>query len=279
MNDATDSRTAECFSNSWNNVFNPSVYTFEQFKDWISPWDPEEMNDCSIIELGVGSGALLYHFTKFNTKSLTGIDLGSSVRTAKHLLGKKAKILQRDATDSISLFKELGAFDRTYCIGVLHHLNNPEEGVETLIKLTKPGGKFHGWVYASEGNFLIRILVDPIRNFSNKLNWKITKYCIAMPLSIPFYIYSKFCLFFFTFSKINLPVPLFKYMLWVGKRGFKFHHHVAFDQLVTPVTHYITRNRINSWLDDPRIDPSSKYIIFRNGNSWKFGGTITSNYE
>ena len=78
-------------------------------------------------------------------------------------------------------------------------------------------------------------------------------------------------------SKLKFKIPLFHYMLWIGKCGFKFHHHVAFDQLVTPVTHYISKRRIESWLDDPRIDQSSKYIIFRNGNGWKFGGTITIN--
>ena len=46
----------------------------KQFKEWILPWEPEDVKDCSKIKLGVGSGALLYHFTKFNTKSLIGID-------------------------------------------------------------------------------------------------------------------------------------------------------------------------------------------------------------
>ena len=275
--DSSNWETAKCFSNSWNNVYNPSVYTFDQFTEWIFPWDPEDFKNFSVLELGVGSGALLYHFTKFQTKSLTGIDLGSSVKTASNLLGNKALILQRDATDTLGLFQELGSFDRCYCIGVLHHLTHPEKGFESMIKLTKSGGQFHGWVYAREGNFVIRFFVDPIRKISSRLPWWFTKYFIALPLTVPFFLYSKFCFFVFLLSKLKFKIPLFHYMLWIGKCGFKFHHHVAFDQLVTPVTHYISKRRIESWLDDPRIDQSSKYIIFRNGNGWKFGGTITIN--
>jgi hypothetical protein len=63
-------------------------------------------------------------------------------------------------------------------------------------------------------------------------------------------------------------------MLWISKRNFSFHHHVAFDQLVTPMTHYITKERVLKWLSDDRVDPDSTYLEFRNKNGWKFGGKI-----
>ena len=51
-----------------------------------------------------------------------------------------------------------------------------------------------------------------------------------------------------------------------------FFHHVAFDQLVTPKTHYISRATVDSFLRHPDVDPESVYVVRRNGNSWKFGG-------
>jgi hypothetical protein len=52
-----------------------------------------------------------------------------------------------------------------------------------------------------------------------------------------------------------------------------FFRHVAFDQLVTPQTIYIEKTTIESWLKlNNRVNQKSTYIIFRNGNSWKFGG-------
>ena len=69
------------------------------------------------------------------------------------------------------------------------------------------------------------------------------------------------------------------YMLWISERDFAFHHHVAFDQLVTPVTHYIHRETVAKWLQHPRVDPASTYIILRNGNGWKFGGKVREDVE
>jgi len=271
-----DQETADKFANSWNNVYDASVYSHDQFLDWIAPWSAAMVKGQSVMELGCGSGALLTHLTSFEPASLIGVDLGSSVNRAKQLLGDKATIEIGDLTDRQDLIQRFGRQDFVYSIGVLHHLTEPEKGVESLLSLTKPGGSFHGWVYAHEGNFIVRSFVDPLRLLVNHLPWWINKYLVAFPLSIPFFIHSKFCKLLSLFLGENLPLPLFRYMLWISKRDFKFHHHVAFDQLVTPMTHYIKRERVASWLSNPRIDPASIYIEFRNSNGWKFGGKLKS---
>ena len=69
-------------------------------------------------------------------------------------------------------------------------------------------------------------------------------------------------------------LPLRDYSLWIARREFAFFRHVAFDQLVTPQTAYIRREEIERWLAQvPGIAAGSGYVILRNGNSWKFGGT------
>ncbi len=271
---SVDQETADKFANSWNNVYDASVYTHEQFLDWISPWTVESVSDESVMELGCGSGAILTHLKTFNPKTITGIDLGSSIETAKKLLQEDATIEAGDLTDHKDLESRFGQQDRVYSIGVLHHLTEPEKGVESLLSLTKPGGSFHGWVYAHEGNFIVRAFVDPLRKVVNHLPWWFNKYLVALPLSVPFLMVSKT---YRALSKIlgeDLPLPLFRYMLWISKRNLSFHHHVAFDQLVTPMTHYIKKQRVETWLSDSRVDPDSTYLEFRNGNGWKFGGKI-----
>jgi SAM-dependent methyltransferase len=269
---SVDQKTADSFANSWNNVYDPSVYTEEQFLDWIDPWNKERIEGKSVMELGCGSGALLVHMQHLKPGKLIGLDLGSSVNTAKNLLGDAAQIEQGDLTDSSSILERFGQQDFCYSIGVLHHLTNPKDGYDSLLKCTKPGGHFHGWVYAHEGNAVVRYFVDPIRKIANCLPWFFNKFFIALPLSIPFFLYSKFCSLLAKASSPNLPLPMMSYMLWIGKRNFSFHHHVAFDQLVTPMTHYIPKATVEQWLNDPQVDPDSVYIIFRNANSWKFGG-------
>ena len=86
-------------------------------------------------------------------------------------------------------------------------------------------------------------------------------------------------------ARSSRALPLYEYSLWIAQREFAFFRHVAFDQLVTPQTAYLDRPTIERWLRaNPRIAPDSTYVIMRNGNSWKFGGTramrfLLVNYE
>src|SRR5204862_1465790 len=96
---------------------------------------------------------------------------------------------------------------------------------------------------------------------------------VATPLVVPYFIYARL-LHRFRRLKLLGALPLFDYSLWIAPRDFAFFRHVAFDQLVTPQTNYLDRPTIASWLDDSRIVPESRYLVFRNANSWKFGGRI-----
>jgi hypothetical protein len=132
------------------------------------------------------------------------------------------------------------------------------------------GGRFHCWVYAHEGNAVIRWIVDPIRKVASVLPWWFTKYFLATPLVAPYFVYAK--ILRAVQWKVLHGLPLYDYSLWIAQRGFSFFRHVAFDQLVTPQTTYFRRATIESWLEDERVRKGSSYVIFRNGNSWKFGG-------
>ncbi len=265
-----DQKTAEAFANSWNNLPSGSVYTNEQFEDWFYPITQKDIEGKEILELGCGNGSLLTHLPLWKPKKITGIDLGASILSCEKNMRETKfgnfEIIQHDLTT----FHNNNGYDLVYCIGVLHHLKNPFDGFKAVVKNVKSGGKIHCWVYAKEGNAVIIYIVDPIRKLASKLPWWFTKYFIATPLVIPYFLYAKIISKFEFFRKF----PLYEYSCWIAKREFSFFRHVAFDQLVTPQTTYISKQTIKAWLDEfPEIDKSSRYIIFRNGNSWKFGGT------
>lgn len=264
----SDNITASAFANSWNNLPTGSVYTFDQFEDWMSPLHFKDFENKRILELGCGNGSLLVHLTQYTPKEIVGVDLGSSVRSAEknlQLTGyKEFKILK----DDITTFSFEDPFDVVYSIGVLHHMKSPLDGLRSALRNTKNGGKFHCWVYAKEGNALVRYLVEPIRFIASKLPWFINKFLIATPLAFIYYFYAHIIV------KARLSfMPLYEYSKWICKREFLFFRHVAFDQLVTPQTAFLSKQDVQKMLDAiPEIDKDSTYIIFRNGNSWKFGG-------
>ena len=266
-----DKKTADAFATSWNNLPLGSVYTEDQFVDWMAPLTSRDIENKRVLELGCGSGSLMVHMAAWQPTYLEGVDLGDSVASAEQNLSLTPFKNWKVTKDDLTTFKSSG-FDLVYCIGVLHHLKNPKDGFDSVVRNTVPGGKFHCWVYAREGNGVIVYIVDPIRKVASRLPWWFTKYFLATPLVVPFYVYAKLLNFLPKCSWLK-HLPLYEYSLWIAKRNFMFFRHVAFDQLVTPQTAYIPRATIESWLQDPEVDPQSTYVIMRNGNSWKFGGT------
>jgi SAM-dependent methyltransferase len=272
---APDYWTAKAFSESWNRAASGSVYTHEQFVDWFAPYDLSRITGKDVLELGFGNGSMLYHMARYRPRRLCGVELGDTISETRknlaHLQGISIELHQGDLT-----VVDLGPFDLVYCIGVLHHLEDPEKGFQSVIRHTRPGGDFHCWVYAREGNGLVIALVDPIRRVASRLPWWFTKYCLAAPLMVPFFAYAKLLRALrrsgLLPSNVASRLPLGAYALWIAARRWPFFHHVAFDQLVTPRTVYVPRATVDAWLAHPEIEPGSTYVVFRNGNSWELGG-------
>lgn len=265
-----DQSTANAFATSWNNLPKGSVYTFDQFEDWMAPLNKSNFEGKNVLELGCGNASLLVHCTQWNPASLTGVDLGDSVLSAQENMKATGYTNYNILKGDLTVFTSENKFDIVYSIGVLHHLKEPYDGFKSVIANTKPGGNFHGWVYAKEGNAVIRYIVDPIRLLVSKFPWWFTKYLVATPLSFLYFLYAHFI----TLLRLSF-MPLYDYSVWICKRDFLFFRHVAFDQLVTPQTAYIDKQTIETWLKSlSQIDQQNTYIIMRNGNSWKFGGKI-----
>lgn len=268
----SDIATADAFATSWNHI--GVVYTREQFAEWFEPLAEEDIRGKTVIELGFGNGSLLCHVAASAPSRLVGIELGDTFEQAGRNLALVAPGFTADLRRGDLTEVRAGEFDLAYCIGVLHHLDDPSAGFSAVLRHTKPGGRFHCWVYAREGNAFTRMIVEPVRKIASRLPWWLTKYLIALPMVLPYFFLAK-ALRAFGLLKEGSPVhwlPLFHYTQWISGEPFRFFHHVAFDQLVTPRTRYIARDQVERWLAEPDVEPDSTYIIFRNHNSWKFGG-------
>lgn len=265
-----DQATADAFANSWNNLPEGSVYSTAQFEEWFAPITRADVAGKRVVELGCGGGSLLTHMSTWAPRELIGVDLGSSVEMAERNMARAGAKDFRIVRHDLTTYNAEEPCDLAYCIGVLHHLKEPRTGFDAVLRNTRPGGRFHCWVYAHEGNAVIRWIVDPIRKVASLLPWWFTKYFVATPLVVPYFLYAK--LINALRWKALRGLPLHDYSLWIAQRDFAFFRHVAFDQLVTPQTAYIRRSIVEQWLADERVEPGTSYIIFRNGNSWKFGG-------
>jgi SAM-dependent methyltransferase len=270
-----DQTTADAFASSWNNLPEGSVYTEEQVRDWFAPLDPEDFRGARVLEMGCGNASLMVHVIRWSPAQLDGIDLGASVESAKKNLAAAAPSGWSVRQADLTTFSSAG-YDIVYSIGVLHHLEAPKAGFDAVIRNTRPGGRFHCWVYAREGNAVVIALVEPLRRVASRLPWRLTKYGLATPLALPYFLYAKALAALPRWRALR-SLPLYDYSLWIARREFAFFRHVAFDQLVTPRTVYLDRGTIEGWLaEDVNIAPGSTYVKMRNANSWKFGASIRS---
>lgn len=268
----SDQSTADAFATSWNNLPGGSVYSPEQAHEWFFPLTRAHIEGRRVLELGCGNASLAVHMLAWKPAYFEGVDLGDSVSSAARNLERVAPEGWAIRKADLTTYVAAEPFDVVYSIGVLHHLKDPESGFDAVLRNVRAGGRFHCWVYAHEGNAVVRWIVDPIRRAACRLPWWLTKYGLATPLVAPYFLYAKAVRRWFGSERFRF-LPLHAYSLWIARRGFAFFRHVAFDQLVTPQTAYLRRQTIEGWLAaHPEVDPGTTYVVFRNGNSWKFGG-------
>ena len=151
---SSDRETAAAFALSWNSLPPGSIYTKEQFEDWLAPLKKKDIIGRTVLELGCGNGSLMLHLLDWNPKSLHGVDLGDSVRSAKeNILLKEYSNCSVEKAD-LTEYRSKG-YDLVYSIGVLHHLNDQQ--IKSFYKTIK--------TYMNEDSFLLS--VDPcfVKNF------------------------------------------------------------------------------------------------------------------
>ena len=123
-----------------------------------------------IFDAGSGSGHRITNVAQYFTKSsFLGIDISDKSLLIANKL-KKLKKLQNIKFQKHNIMngvKTLGKFDLVLCMGVLHHLSNPDKGLQMLTKTMKNDGVIFLYLYGKLGGHkrmlnkeIISILLD-----------------------------------------------------------------------------------------------------------------------
>ncbi len=126
--------------------------------------------DIRILDAGCGTGSGTDYLIHLNPEAeVTAIDLSEKALEvaeercnlsgviAKH--AKPVKFFNLKLEEATQLE---GEFDFINCVGVLHHLPEPEKGIQALAKKLKPGGILHIFVYAELGRWEISLMQKAI---------------------------------------------------------------------------------------------------------------------
>jgi SAM-dependent methyltransferase len=152
----------------------PAVDTLEKYQrrcrdpqrrrsDYYLFWpDRSYREDHSILIAGCGTSQAARHAMRWPAAEVTGIDFSAtSVRRTEELKRKHNLNNLHVYELAVERVKDLGmSFDQIVCTGVLHHLAEPDAGLNALRSVLKIDGAMHLMVYAPYGRAGIYMLQE-----------------------------------------------------------------------------------------------------------------------
>ena len=124
----------------------------------------------NVLIAGCGTGQQLVGKTSYTNSNIVALDLSlSSLAFAKRkmqeLNHENIEFLQGDILDLNSLNKKFNVIE---CVGVLHHLKNPEDGLKILLNILEPNGYLKLGLYSEYA----RKHIVELKNYVKKHNFK-----------------------------------------------------------------------------------------------------------
>jgi len=228
-------RTASSFGFEWARFGDIFPEYEKNFLGYIAPIDKEFFKGKSVKDAGCGAGRHSYFAAKYGA-NVTAFDLGkgaveSAIRNLEGL--PNATVTQADIYNLP--VKWNGEFDYVMCIGVLHHLPDPQEGFRRLIEMIKPGGTISIWVYGRKDNGLTIHVFEPLRRISTLLPLK-----VLYPLSFVG------ALVFELIGRLRLRIPFVRHYT---RFPFRTKWNDVFDMLSAPSSRYYNINEIQEWFE------------------------------
>ncbi len=138
-------RTQRSFGFEWTKFSKMRSEWEKNFWGYMAPHDAGFLRGKTILDAGCGMGRHLHHSGRYG-RDVVGVDFSRAVDAAyqntRHL--PAAHVVQADLR-CLPLRRE--AFDFVYCLGVLHHLLDPDAALESLLERLKPRGELRVYVY------------------------------------------------------------------------------------------------------------------------------------
>ena len=235
-------RTSSSFGFEWD-TFSEIIQQYEaDFLSYINPIEEPFFRDKLVLDAGCGAGRHSYYAAKFGAEVIA-FDLSKSVEAAYRNTKQSPKVhvVQADIY-SLPFSKE---FDYIFCIGVLHHLPDPEKGFERLVALLKPSSTISICVYSRKHNLLAMYIYEPIRKITTRIPHKALYYLCYMPaatmelLNILYEVLNRFSL-----TKRIAGVMPFRYY---ANLPFRTKLNDSFDVFSAPSAKYYTEPEIRDW--------------------------------
>ncbi len=257
-------QTTKGFARNWE-AFNKTILAEpalndELLRDWLYPLPLERFAGQVVCEPGCGMGRWLHVAHAYGPEALIGLDYSAVVHTAyantRHL--PHVHIVRGD----ILRMPLRPCIDLAYCIGVLHHLQDPGTAFSALTRVLAPDGLLTVWVYDQENNAWLTSVVTPLREkITSRLPHPILA-GLSKVLTAQLFVAAALQ------SHLGARGDVFyaDYLAYVRRYPFRYMEHIVYDHLVPSIAHYIPRSELEAWTQREGL---AALVLARNNNSWR----------
>jgi ubiquinone/menaquinone biosynthesis C-methylase UbiE/uncharacterized protein YbaR (Trm112 family) len=261
--DAVQVKTAQSFGFEWNRF--PEMYREWQqsFLNYMQPHPPDFFKGKRALDAGCGTGRFAYYAGKYGAE-VWAMDLGSAANVARRNTDEldNVHVVQADlhrppfATES---------FDFIYSIGVLHHLPDPEQAFQNLLRFLKPGGEVQIYLYWKAQGQPIKSLLLNVVTASRQVTTRLPHQLVHL-LSYPAAAVA-FLLFVWPYlilrripglKNLAEKIPLKQYASF----PFRVCINDQFDRLSAPIENRYTKTEVEDWLRRASLESPAVYANF-----------------
>jgi len=243
-------RTLRAFGDEWQR-FPELLAVHRGIFDWYFE-GPEALRwkGLKVLDAGCGMGRWL-HFAREAGARIVGMDVSGAIDVAAVREGDHADFVQADLR-----FPPFApeSFDLVYCLGVVHHLEEPIVGVRALARLVRPGGELRLYVYRTledepRWKRLLFGVVAAVRHVTTRLPYPAVhavSWLVAAAASGVFLWPRRLLRRSEWGDRLTRGLPLVHYA------GVPFRMVVSeqFDRLVAPIEGRFRRDEVERWLRD-----------------------------
>jgi len=242
------------FGYEWSKYSTILPESRDQLERWLGSTSLQSFRGKRVMDVGCGMGRNPHWYAEVGATSVLGIDVDDgSLEAARRNLESRPNVrIERCSVYDLDPARQ-GTFDRVTCIGVLHHLAQPELALRRMWSCVASGGDLVLWCYAKEGNRLLLPVIQSLRALGSTVPIGLS-HAIAKGVTLAAW-------------------PVIRGLPWrtdyyrkLRLLSFRNVESIIFDQMLPRIAHYWTRaevERLAATLAGglPRIE-------FVQGNSW-----------
>jgi SAM-dependent methyltransferase len=254
---ATIGGSSERFGYAWERYADILPHYEEQFRRWLPFFSPADWKGKRFLDAGCGMGRNSLWPMKYGAAGGVAVDIDD-----RTLAGARRTLMQFSSMEvrecSIYDLAWHNEFDVAFSIGVIHHLEFPEAGLEAMLRSTKPGGQVAIWVYGQENNGWFLRALDPTRKLLFSRLPTSLVHALSLAPTIVLWI------------MLRSGLDQIEYFRLLRALPFQHMRSIVFDQMLPRIAHYWTKAEVDSLMRSVGLEDVE--LAWVNEMSWAARG-------